>query len=56
MPAAQVRGRIVIEQLWTFFGPWGRDRSKFLGKANTIIHSLGEDDTATFYPPTVVIW
>ena len=27
-PHAQLRGRTVIEKLWTFFGPWGRDRSQ----------------------------
>ena len=26
-PHAQLRGRTVIKKLWTFFGPWGRDRS-----------------------------
>ena len=25
---AQLRGRTVITKLWTFFGPWGRDRSQ----------------------------
>ena len=25
-PHAQLRGRKVIKKLWTFFGPWGRDR------------------------------
>ena len=24
----QLRGRTVIKKLWTFFGPWGRDRSQ----------------------------
>ena len=27
-PHAQLRGRTVIQKLWTFFGPWGRDRSQ----------------------------
>ena len=27
-PHAQLRGRTVIKKLWTFFGPWGRDRSQ----------------------------
>ena len=27
-PHAQLRGRTVIKNLWTFFGPWGRDRSQ----------------------------
>ena len=26
-PHAQLRGRTVIKKLWTFFRPWGRDRS-----------------------------
>ena len=25
-PHVQLRGRTVIKKLWTFFGPWGRDR------------------------------
>ena len=25
---AQLRGRTVIKKLWTFFGPWGRNRSQ----------------------------
>ena len=25
---AHLRGRTVIKKLWTFFGPWGRDRSQ----------------------------
>ena len=25
---AQLKGRKVIKKLWTFFGPWGRDRSQ----------------------------
>ena len=29
-PHAQLRGRTVIKMLWTFFGPWGRDRSQSL--------------------------
>ena len=42
-PHAQLRGRTVIKKLWTFFGPWVRDRSQsppldFSGKANTSIH------------------
>ena len=27
-PHAQLRDRKVIEKLWAFFGPWGRDRSQ----------------------------
>ena len=27
-PHGQLRGRTVIKQLWTFFGPLGRDRSQ----------------------------
>ena len=27
-PHAQLRGRTVIKKLWTFLGPWGRDRSQ----------------------------
>ena len=27
-PHAQLKGRTVIKKLWTFFGPWGRDRSQ----------------------------
>ena len=27
-PHAQFRGRTVIKKLWTFFEPWGRDRSQ----------------------------
>ena len=27
-PHTQLRGRTVIKKLWTFFGPWGRVRSK----------------------------
>ena len=27
-PHAQLKGRTVIKKLWTFFGPWGRDRSR----------------------------
>ena len=27
-PHAQLRGRTVIEKLWTFFGPWGCNRSQ----------------------------
>ena len=27
-PHAQLRGRTVNRKLWTFFGPWGRDRSQ----------------------------
>ena len=27
-PHAQLRGCTVIKKLWTFFGPWGRDRSQ----------------------------
>ena len=27
-PHAQLRDRTVIKKLWTFFGPWGRDRSQ----------------------------
>ena len=27
-PHTQLRGRTVIKTLWTFFGPWGRDRSQ----------------------------
>ena len=27
-PHAQLRGRTIIKKLWTFFGPWGRDRSQ----------------------------
>ena len=50
-PHAQLRGRTVIKKLWTFLGPWGRDRSvttmlDFSRKANPSIHGLGEDDTA----------
>ena len=25
-PHAQLRGRTVMKKLWTYFGPWGRDR------------------------------
>ena len=48
-------------QLWTFFGPWGRDRSQslpcweafiFFDKTNTAIHCLGVDDTA-MSPPDI---
>ena len=60
----QLRGRMVIfrtfvRKLWTFFGPWGRDRSQsppcwktliFLGKTNTAIHGLREDVKATSDP------
>ena len=52
-PHAQLKGRTTIKKLWTFFGPWGRDRSQsppcwiFSGQANTSIHGLEEDDTAT---------
>ena len=53
-PHAQLRGRTVINKLlWTLFGPCGRVRSQslpswiFSGKANTSIHDLGEDDTAS---------
>ena len=27
-PHAQLRGRTAIKKSWTFFGPWGRDRSQ----------------------------
>ena len=27
-PQTQLRGRTVIKKFWTFFGPWGRDRSQ----------------------------
>ena len=27
-PHAQLRGQTVIKKLWTFFGPWGRDRAQ----------------------------
>ena len=27
-PHAQLRGRTVIKKLWSFCGPWGRDRSQ----------------------------
>ena len=47
-PHAQLIGRTVIKKLWTFLGPWGPVTAmlNFSGKANTPIHSLGEDDTA----------
>ena len=47
-PHAQLRGRTVINKLWIFFGPSGRDRSQldFSGKENTSINGLGENDTA----------
>ena len=60
-PHAQLRGRTVIQKLWTFFGPWGRDLSvtaiwNFSGKANTSIHGLGEDDTASPGSASLIHW
>ena len=47
-PHAQLRGRTVIKNLWTFFGPCGRDRSHSppcgifrVKQIYTSIHGLG---------------
>ena len=52
----------VIKKLWTFFrtlGSWSLSVTAMLdfsGKANTSIHGLGEDDTATQTLPMVVVF
>ena len=54
---AQLRGRTVNKELWTFCRTMeSRSRSvtamlDFSGKTNTPIHGLGEDEAATIGPP-----
>ena len=46
-PHAQLRGRTVIEKLWTFFGPWGRDRHVDLFGYKSNIHQYRASERTT---------